>query len=115
MDKPVWIHIGMPKCASTSFQKGFFAACPEIDFIGRNDHVLGLPSRHKPLLALGSLDKLGYQANKEKIKQELFESFSHEKSIRVRVLSDEIIGSAYRPFVQTIPVADIYQSATRLK
>lgn len=114
-NKPIWIHIGMPKCASTSLQKGFFSACPEIDFIGRNDNATGRTSRHGPLLALASLDEMGYQEKKDSIREMLFNSFIEDDDVRVHVLSDEVIGSAYRPYIQTIPVADIHQSATRLK
>jgi hypothetical protein len=113
MANQTWIHIGFPKCASTSLQRGFFAKCPCLDFVGRDDNwQKNVPSHHLPLLQLGTLDEVHYQRNRQQIEDSLLGSF--REGDFTRVLSDEILVSGRRPYLRTIPVADPQLVADRL-
>jgi len=115
MEKQTWIHIGFPKCASTSLQQDFFAKSDKISYLGRSDDCHGLrESHHHLLMALATLDDAQYQLRRMSIEQQIKNFFTAENGM-IEVVSDELLVSAYRPYLSGIPVADSYLVAQRLK
>lgn len=115
MNNNIWIHVGFPKCASTSLQMDFFASLQEINYIGRHDDCNVLrQSHHSPLVALATLDEVQYQRRKCQIVNSLKKAIDNRKA-QVTVISDEIlVSSSYRPYIYTVPVADNTLVAKRL-
>lgn len=115
MEKQTWIHVGFPKCGSTSLQRDFFAKSNKICYIGRFDDWHGLrESHHKPLLALATLDESQYRIRKQEIEREIKCYLEQEDGI-INIISDEVLVSSCRPYLNTIPAADSYMVAQRLK
>lgn len=115
MEKQTWIHVGFPKCASTSLQRDFFAKSEKICFIGRSDDWHGLrKSCHNSLMALATLDEAQYKSRKKTLEQQIKTSLAEQDGV-VNIVSDELLVSFYRPYLRGIPVADVYLVAKRLK
>lgn len=115
MSKPTWIHIGFPKCASTSLQRDFFVKSAQISYVGRSDDWHDLrESQHIFLMKLATLDDAHYQLCENEVKIGLKTALAAQSGV-VDVISDELLVSSYRPYLRGIPVADSYLIMHRLK
>lgn len=89
------IHIGMPKCASTSLQCNFFSNAG-FPYLGpTNVHFNfrdGLEERFKYLLALSTMEEHRYHSYREEIESFLYQYFSPEQP---GIISDEGISCGY--------------------
>lgn len=113
MSSRTFIHVGFPKCASTALQETFFATCRDISYVGRRKYADG-GSGHEHLLRLATLDDLAYEQVKGDIQCGLLASFNDDAG-KVRVISDELLVSTYRPYLSGIPVADRRSIVFRLR
>ena len=114
MSQPTFIHIGFPKCASTSLQRDLFSQCPHIDYLGRDDNWKSTRAGgHRHILQLATLDNLHYRSRKDEIAKNINACFSGDPD-KLRVVSDELFVSTYRPYTSGIPVADSMSVAERL-
>ncbi|HSG71086.1 MAG TPA: hypothetical protein VLA12_11760, partial [Planctomycetaceae bacterium] len=90
----LYLHVGMPKTATTSLQKFLFAEHPQISYLGKNIHKKGPPYPNKSIQKLIKLTR-GAQAffTKEELLEihDLSESARRER--RSLVLSEELLVS----------------------
>ncbi len=115
MSPSTFIHIGFPKCASTSLQRDLFLRCPHIDFVGRNDDWnRNQEGGHRYILQLATLDNPHYWEIKDEVARNIESCFSGDER-QVRVVSDELFVSAYRPHMSGIPVMNLTSVAERLR
>jgi hypothetical protein len=115
VSKNTWIHIGFPKCASTSLQVDFFSQCPAISYSGKyrkhSDFSLGF--YRGPSSRLVSLGELHFREEKTDIEKELCKDFSDHPD-GVRLISDETFVAGYLPAFTHLPVQDSSIIAHRL-
>lgn len=88
------IHVGMPKCASTSLQCNLFAKCDGITYLGPESvhFPATLEPRHKVLMTLSGAEELYWAPRRDRVSEFLHGYFSPD---RKAVISDEGIVHGY--------------------
>ena len=88
------IHIGMPKCASTSLQCGLFSTCSIHHYLGPTSPHFPeqLELKHRYLMAISGSEEIRWQKIKDEVKAYIMNYFDHNERC---VISDEGIAHGY--------------------
>jgi len=109
MKHPLTIHVGLPKCGSSSMQQGLWNLIPELDFVGPD--FAGLTGEQIINRVL-TLEELQYRQGHEEIALEAGQRFCGK---RTTLISNERLTQGPASFPTLVPFGDRARIAHRLK